>query len=79
MSLSNYFHYMCEFGCDSLLYVPFLFLLQSLRCPVQLPVGVVLLHTHHPGEHPHQQRLKVFDKFTVSTVFNVMIIDNLVT
>ncbi len=77
--LLNYFHYMCEFGRDSLLYVPFLFLFQSLRCLVQLPVGVVLLHAHHPGEYPDQQRLKVCDKFTVSTVFIVMIICNLIT
>lgn len=41
--------------------VPFVFLAQSPRRPVQLPVGVVLLHTHHPGEYPHQQRLEVCD------------------
>lgn len=26
---------------------------------LQLPAGLVLLHAHHPREHPHQQRLPV--------------------
>lgn len=44
--------------------VPLTFVPQSSRRTIQLPVGVVFLHTHHPGEHPHQQRLEV----CVSTV-----------
>uniref|UniRef100_A0A1A8MAQ7 Transmembrane protein 120A n=1 Tax=Nothobranchius pienaari TaxID=704102 RepID=A0A1A8MAQ7_9TELE len=42
------FSFMCRFFVQ----------LQSPGRPIQFPVGVVLLHTHHPGEYPHQQRLK---------------------
>lgn len=50
----------------------FMIFFKSLGRPVQLPVGVVLLHANHSGEYPHQQRLTVRTSLKKSASFHFL-------